>query len=189
MGSHAARVAATACDDCARSDQARPLARPPREQQTAPGLSFGLNSLPSGTVHRRPPGPCPGSSRTVTDAGERRPALLESVLGATPQEFESPILRHADLQEHPSRPLAGQALTHTWAHLMGSFPGRGGCRCRYQPLRLCLVIRGITDRPRRKSARRRSVHPAVQGRPGPSATWIQLPLRKPRPANLQITSP
>jgi hypothetical protein len=28
------------------------------------------------------------------DAGERWSALLESVLGATPQEFESPILRH-----------------------------------------------------------------------------------------------
>ena len=41
------------------------------------------------------------SSRTVVNPGERWPALLESVLGATPQEFESPILRHADLQEHP----------------------------------------------------------------------------------------
>jgi len=30
----------------------------------------------------------------VADAGERGRALLESVLGATLQEFESPILRH-----------------------------------------------------------------------------------------------
>jgi hypothetical protein len=45
------------------------------------------------------------SSRTVADAGERRSALLESVLGATPQEFESPILRHADQGKHrPSVP-------------------------------------------------------------------------------------
>ena len=34
------------------------------------------------------------SSRTVADAGERWPTLLESVLGATPREFESRILRH-----------------------------------------------------------------------------------------------
>jgi len=34
------------------------------------------------------------SSRTVADAGERWPALLESVLGATPREFESRFLRH-----------------------------------------------------------------------------------------------
>src|SRR5262245_49269021 len=37
-------------------------------------------------------------ARTVADAGERWPALLESVLGATPREFESRILRHADLR-------------------------------------------------------------------------------------------
>jgi hypothetical protein len=36
-------------------------------------------------------------SRTVAAIGERRCALLESVLGATPREFESRILRHADL--------------------------------------------------------------------------------------------
>jgi hypothetical protein len=47
-GLRAARVAAMACDDCARSDQARLPARPPREQQPSPGLSFGL-------IHPRPP--------------------------------------------------------------------------------------------------------------------------------------
>jgi hypothetical protein len=35
--------------------------------------------------------------------GERWPALLESVLGATPREFESPILRRSDLRERRSR--------------------------------------------------------------------------------------
>ena len=34
----------------------------------------------------------------LADPGERGPALLESVLGATPQEFESPILRFPDLR-------------------------------------------------------------------------------------------
>ena len=45
-----------------------------------------------------------GRSRTVAGVGERRSALLESVLGATPQEFESPILRHTDLRkrDHPA---------------------------------------------------------------------------------------
>ena len=58
-------------------------------------LSQFLSHSPlSVTVLRRPPQSCSGRSRTVADAGERWSALLESVLGATPQEFESPILRH-----------------------------------------------------------------------------------------------
>ena len=50
-------------------------------------------------VRRRSPASacsCSRRPRTVVNAGERRAALLESVLGATPQEFESPIFRHAD---------------------------------------------------------------------------------------------
>ena len=40
--------------------------------------------------------------------GERRSALLESVLGATPREFESRILRDADLRKYrPSHPMSG----------------------------------------------------------------------------------
>ena len=57
------------------------------------------------------------SSRTVVNPGERWPALLESVLGATPQEFESPILRHPDLQE--LRFLAAGAGSPSWS--VGSF--------------------------------------------------------------------
>jgi hypothetical protein len=38
-------------------------------------------------------------SQTVLAYREHPPADLESVLGATPQEFESLILRHAFLQE------------------------------------------------------------------------------------------
>jgi hypothetical protein len=60
---------------------------------------FLSHSPPSGTVHQCSLGWCLRSSRTVADAGERWSALLESVLGATPQEFESPILRHADLRQ------------------------------------------------------------------------------------------
>jgi len=48
-------------------------------------------------VRRCPPRPIRHglpTSRTVVNRGERQPTLLESVLGATPQEFESPILRH-----------------------------------------------------------------------------------------------
>ncbi len=59
-----------------------------------PGLIFGLNSPPSGAVHRRPPVPHPRRPRTVAANGEHRSAVLESVLGATPREFESRILRH-----------------------------------------------------------------------------------------------
>ena len=50
------------------------------------------------------PGSCLRSSRTVADAGERWSALLESVLGETPQGFESPILRASDLRRCAGRP-------------------------------------------------------------------------------------
>ena len=120
LGSYAAQVAATARDDCARNDQARLPARLPREQQTAPGLSFGLNSPPSGIVHRRPPTTHLSSSRTVADPGERWAALLESVLGATPQEFESPILRHADQGKHRSVVPARWRFEARWSHLLVS---------------------------------------------------------------------
>ena len=77
-----------------------------------PGLSFGL-------IHPRPP-PFTGVRVFVfwlaTDGGERWAALLESVLGATPQEFESPILRHADLPKHRSWPLARERLLLAWSH-------------------------------------------------------------------------
>ena len=69
------------------------------EAAQPPVSSFCLIHLCPGAVHWRPPRSCSGRSRTA-DIGERGPALLESVLGATPPKFESPILRHADLQEH-----------------------------------------------------------------------------------------
>src|SRR5580700_7573669 len=54
---------------------------------------FWSHSRPSGGVHRRSRDSHLGRSRTVATGGERWSALLESVLGATPQEFESLILR------------------------------------------------------------------------------------------------
>jgi hypothetical protein len=71
------------------------------------------HSPPSGTVHRRPPRLCSRRSRTVAAIGERRSALLESVLGATPQEFESPILRRADLRRRACIMFARCATSHS----------------------------------------------------------------------------
>ena len=76
-------------------------------------LSQFLSHSPlSGAIHQRPPRSCSGRSRTVADAGERWPALLESVLGATPREFESRILRHADLLRRAWVTFARCAMSH-----------------------------------------------------------------------------
>jgi hypothetical protein len=67
----------------------------PGEQASAwAWAQFWAHSPPSATVHRCSLRSCSRSWRTAADAGERRATVLESVLGATPQEFESPILRH-----------------------------------------------------------------------------------------------
>jgi len=108
--------------------------RSPREQQTAPGLSFGLNSPPSGIVHRRPPGSCSRSSRTVADAGEHRPTLLESVLGATPQEFEPPILRHADLRRRARMMFARCATSRACVSFSVSVEPPAICRIPDNPV-------------------------------------------------------
>jgi hypothetical protein len=74
-------------------------------------------------VRGRPPASacsCSRRPRTVVNAGERRATLLESVLGATPQECESPILRHADLEEYRSWPPTRGCPCWPWAQLMGS---------------------------------------------------------------------
>ena len=61
-----------------------------RHGSSRPRLGSVLVSPPSGTVHRCSPRSCLRSSRTVADAGEHGPALLESVLmgGATPGRTE-----------------------------------------------------------------------------------------------------
>jgi len=64
---------------------------------------FVSHSLPSGAVHHRPPRTHSRSSRTVPVPGARRSTVLESVLGASPREFESRILRQAPARRRASR--------------------------------------------------------------------------------------
>jgi hypothetical protein len=151
-----------------RAIQVPPPSRTGRLSSQDRGLSFGLNSSPSGTVHRRPLGLCSRSSRTVADAGERWSALLESVLGATPREFESRILRHADLRKHRWWRLARERLVLAWSHLVVSVMSREWCHHQDQPQLLCLVT-DVVNGPEQRGARRRSVRPTVRGRPRPSA--------------------
>src|SRR5439155_3721542 len=80
-----------------RSDPSSQLAATGR-QKTRAWAQFWSHSSPSGAVHRCSARSRLRSSRTVATAGERRSALLEGVLGATPREFESRILRHAELR-------------------------------------------------------------------------------------------
>ena len=116
----------------------------------------------------------------MADAGERWSALLESVLGATPQEFESPILRHADLLKHRSPAPTGRRLELRWSQLLVSVSSAGWV----PPLGFVALLRlvtGIVDGPERKGTRRRSVHLTVPAWPGPSASGRI-------PANLQTAS-
>ena len=96
------------------------------------------------------------SSRTLVDVGERWCALLESVLGATLQEFESPILRHADLRKHrPSAPT-GWRLELPWSQLLVLVSSVGWV----PPVGFAVLLRlvtGILDGPERRGARRGSV--------------------------------
>ena len=108
-----------AVDGCPPRPGPGPGAAPTRSPPRSPGalrgraapwwaawplVSVSVSFTPSGTVHRCSPRSCLRSSRTVADAGERGPALLESVLGASPREFESRILRHADLRQCAEQP-------------------------------------------------------------------------------------
>lgn len=71
---------------------------------------FLSHSPPSGAVHQCSLGWCLCSSRTVADAGERWPALLESVLGATPSRvrisYPPPALTSENVRASPSLGLA-----------------------------------------------------------------------------------
>ena len=90
------------------------------------GLQIRLvsNVVSFAWVRGRPPRPIrhsPPTSRTVVNPGERRSALLESVLGATPQEFESPILRHPDQAIHKPGHTFGLGLQDCVVSLVVSF--------------------------------------------------------------------
>ena len=110
------------------------------------------------------------------------------MLGATPQEFESPILRHADLLKHRSSAPTAWRLELRWSQLLVSVSSVGWV----PPLGFAAPLRlvtGIVNGPERRGARRRNVRPTVQGRPGPSATWVQIAVGCGRiSANLQIAS-
>src|SRR5262249_59426376 len=62
---------------------------------------------PAGTVHSRPPATHPDRSRTAAATGERRSALLESTLGATPRGL--PRVRCLEVGRKPpaGAPFAG----------------------------------------------------------------------------------
>jgi hypothetical protein len=91
---------------------------------------FWSHSPPSGTVRRRPPGTNPGRSRTVAAPGGRWPTLLESVLGETPQEFESPILRHPELRKCGLGHCTADKIATAWSHFLVSVAWPGSCRTR-----------------------------------------------------------
>ena len=113
---------------------------------------------------------------------------MESVLGATPREFESRILRHADLQKHRSWQLSHLCPALAWSHLVVSVMSCRWCHRQDQPQLLCLVT-GVVNGHERRGARRQSVRPAVQGRAGPSATWVHIAVGCGRiPANSQTAS-
>ena len=81
------------------------------------------------TVHSRTLTGQDGKSLPVNNPANpavRAPDELESVLGATPHEFESRILRHSP-RGHPTGVSAGQRTTWQLAgdeHTEGRFPSR-----------------------------------------------------------------
>ena len=145
-----------------RSSAVLPWSGPPRLLS-----QFLSHSPPSGTVHQCSPGSCLCSSRTVADASERWPALLESVLGATPREFESPILRHADLQEHPMMTAGMRASRVELVSFSGLNFERRAPGTPDSPQLFCQVT-GVANGPEQRATRRRSVRPTVRGWRGPS---------------------
>jgi hypothetical protein len=76
-------------EPCKPQDEVHAAGSARRVRLVSNVVSFaGVRGCPPGPIRHGQP-----RSRTVADAGERHATLLESVLGATPQEFESPILQ------------------------------------------------------------------------------------------------
>ena len=92
----------------------------------------------------------------------------------------NPTSTATDLQERRPWQLTGARLVLSLSHLLVSVASRVRSRRPAQPQVFCLVTEA-PDAPEQKHARRRGVHPAVQGWPGPSATGRM-------PANLQSAS-
>jgi hypothetical protein len=68
---------------------------------------------------------------------------------------------------------AGWRLEARWSHLLVPVLSVEHRLHRDSPQLFCQVT-GVADRPERRAARRRSVRPTVQGKPGPPATWVQV---------------
>src|SRR5215468_6337685 len=92
------------------------------------------HSRPSGSVQQRPARHFPGRSRTVAAIGERRSAMLENVLGATPREFESRILREPLTRQY-TRPghMFGLGLQGCVVSFVVSFILRISCKNAQRP--------------------------------------------------------
>jgi hypothetical protein len=89
----------------------------------------------------------------LADGGGRRWTLVS--IAGTLQEFESPILRHADLLKDQSSVRTGWRLKLRWSQLLISVSSVG-----WVPLGFAALLRlatGIVDGPERRSARRRSI--------------------------------
>ena len=136
------------------------------------GLSFGLNSPPSGTVHRRPPTTHLSSSRTVADAGERWSALLESVLGGTRARSIPPTTAYGPRRlravRRPAGPGWGLRLSRD-DHVPARQAGFGRHRRRIE-MSWVAPDSSSRSRPRSRWARRGEV--ARRGRPRASARYL-----------------
>jgi hypothetical protein len=105
---------------CSAAPSGDSAATPGRQALAGAWAQFWAHSSPSRAVHWWSPGSCLRCSRMVADAGERWSALLESVLGASPREFESRILRHADqarrVRSDTSHLWPMTCWSHFWSH-------------------------------------------------------------------------
>ena len=134
--------------------------RSPEVTLRSPSVSF---VVPVACARGRPPRPIASThprSRTVPARRERWGAYLESVLGATPQEFESLILRHADLLKHWSSVPTGRHAELCWSHLLVSV-GWPGSYLRWPERRIGTRVfagHGVGERPRteRRTPRNRA---------------------------------
>ena len=115
-----------------------------------------------------------GRWRLPADAGQP----CRKACWGNPQEFESPILRHADLQKYCSSPLTARRSEFPPVSFAVSVLSVGRRLRRLNAALFCQVT-SLPDGQERRGARRRSVRPAVQGWPGPSATWVQVAVARP----------
>ena len=123
----------------------------------------------SGTVHRRPPALCSRRSRTVAAIGERRSALLESVLLATPRE--SAVALPATLTRScPARARRDRPAPPAWSQFWSHSP-------------LCAPVH---QRPRRGLPARSRTVAACGGRPCPVLESVRKGLTFTRASPCQI---